>query len=60
LTAIAKSLASWKLTKLSWPTFDCRAKGGDSEIEPISMWMRMETRDRLNMWIFELSSPATK
>ena len=30
--------------------FDCR-KGDDSEIEPISMWMRMDTRDRLNMWI---------
>jgi hypothetical protein len=31
--------------------FDCRAKGGDSEIEPHSMWMRMDTRDQLNMWI---------
>jgi hypothetical protein len=31
--------------------FDFRAKGGDSEIEPISMWMRTETRDQLNMWI---------
>ena len=29
--------------------FDCR-KGGDSEIEPISMWMRMDTRNQLNMW----------
>jgi len=29
--------------------FDCR-KGDDSEIEPISMWMRMDTRNQLNMW----------
>ena len=31
--------------------FDCRAKGGDSEIEPISMWVRMGTRDQLNRWV---------
>ena len=31
--------------------FDCRAKGGDSEIKPISMWMRIDTHDQLNMWI---------
>jgi hypothetical protein len=31
--------------------FDCRAKGSDSEIQPISMWMRLDTRDQLNMWI---------
>jgi hypothetical protein len=31
--------------------FDCPATGGDSEIQSISMWMRMETRGQLNMWI---------
>ena len=31
--------------------FDCRTKDGDSEIKQISMWMRVDTRDRLNMWI---------
>ena len=31
--------------------FDCRTKDGDSEIKQISMWMRMDTRDQLNMWI---------
>src|SRR5215813_9304969 len=30
--------------------FDCRARG-DSKIQPISMWMRMDTRDQLNTWI---------
>ena len=31
--------------------FECRAKDGDSEIKPISMWMRIDTHDQLNMWI---------
>ena len=39
----------------AWQAFlvdiDCSTKDGDSEIKQISMWMRVDTRDRLNMWI---------